>query len=338
MKRSKRIIISMILIIVIMVIAFVYLNWNKKNVVLIPSKDFIKANLKDTEEITDNIIYSNYSELEEDFSSSITENEFINNHYLLIPILDGCTKEEITPTDYKIKNREVSITIKYKAICGGCAPSYEYYLLPIPKELKQPTVEINYQAVNKVHCDPTIAYKPIIYLYPEEPIDVKVKLKNKELLTTTYPKYQNSWNVTAYPDGTLKDNNNREYYGLFWEGKNHSINIHEEGFIVEGQDMLTFLEEKLSLLGLTEKEANEFIIYWLPKLENNKYNYIYFETNEEIEQYMPLEVTPTPDSIIRIQMDVISLKEKINIKEQKISTPQREGFTVVEWGGSIIEQ
>ena len=53
---------------------------------------------------------------------------------------------------------------------------------------------------------------------------------------------------------------------------------------------------------------------------------------------MPVEITPTPDSIIRIQMDVISLKEKINIKEQKINTPQREGFTVVEWGGSIIEQ
>ena len=45
------------------------------------------------------------------------------------------------------------------------------------------------------------------------------------------------------------------------------------GFVVEGKDTIKFLEEKLKQLGLTDKEADEFIIYWLPKLENNKYNY-----------------------------------------------------------------
>ena len=34
------------------------------------------------------------------------------------------------------------------------------------------------------------------------------------------------------------------------------------------------LEEKLAILGLTERESEEFIVYWLPKLEKNKYNYI----------------------------------------------------------------
>ena len=41
-------------------------------------------------------------------------------------------------------------------------------------------------------------------------------------------------------------------------------------------------EEKLAILGLNEREAEEFIIYWLPKLESNKYNYIRFATEEEI--------------------------------------------------------
>ena len=52
---------------------------------------------------------------------------------------------------------------------------------------------------------------------------------------------------------------------------------------------------------------------------------------------MPLNVNPTPDTIIRIQMDYKPLEEKINVKEQKINTPKRTGFTVVEWGGSIIK-
>ena len=154
MKNNKRLITAMIIIILTIITVSIYINWNKKNVVLISSKDFIKVKIKDTKEITNNIIYSNYEELEKDFSSSITEKDFINNHYLLIPIVNSCTKEKITPTDYKIENNEVSITVKYKAICGGCAPSYEYYLLPIPKDLKRPTVEMNYQAINRVHCDP----------------------------------------------------------------------------------------------------------------------------------------------------------------------------------------
>ena len=77
-------------------------------------------------------------------------------------------------------------------------------------------------------------------------------------------------------------------------------------------------------------------MYWLPKLEKNKYNYIRFATNNEIENYMPLNVEPKPDSTIRIQMIYKALDSKISIKEQNISTPVRKGFTVVEWGGTEL--
>ena len=49
-------------------------------------------------------------------------------------------------------------------------------------------------------------------------------------------------------------------------------------------DVIKFLEEKLGILGLTEREAEEFIVYWLPLMEKNKYNYIRFETLEEINE------------------------------------------------------
>jgi len=191
--------------------------------------------------------------------------------------------------------------------------------------------------LNDPNCNPYVAYKPILYFYPTKETNINVTLGSPEYLTTTYPKYNNGWNVTAYPDGTLKDKNGRSYYSLFWEGDNHPAKVHEEGFVVKGSDVLPFLESKLKLLGLNDREANEFIIYWLPKLENNKYNYIYFENINEINDYMSLKVNPTPDTIIRIQMDYKPLEEKINVKEQKINTPKRNGFTVVEWGGSIIK-
>lgn len=56
---------------------------------------------------------------------------------------------------------------------------------------------------------PTIYYeaaadKPVIYLYPEKETDIHAELKLTEAeLSTTYPKYNNGWDVTAYPDGSL---------------------------------------------------------------------------------------------------------------------------------------
>ena len=42
-----------------------------------------------------------------------------------------------------------------------------------------------------------------------------------------------------------------------------------EGFCVKGEDTAAFLEDALSKLGLNRKEANEFIVYWLPLMEQN---------------------------------------------------------------------
>lgn len=194
--------------------------------------------------------------------------------------------------------------------------------------------------INRNKSDNSVSWdKPIIYLYPEETLEVEVKLGNPEYLSCTYPKYENGWKVIANPDGSLIDKNTeRNLYALYWEGKNIQKQIDiSKGFCIKGEDTAKFLEEKLEILGLTEREAEEFIIYWLPKMENNKYNYIRFETKEEQNSSMPLEVTPKPDSVIRIMMDWKALDEKIEIKEQELITPERKGFTVVEWGGTELK-
>ena len=147
------------------------------------------------------------------------------------------------------------------------------------------------------------------------------------------------WNVLAKQDGSLIDlSTNKNLYSLYYESKNKiNFKVEEEGFIVKGEEVSTFLEEKLAILGLTEREKEEFIIYWLPKLENNKYNYIRFATLDEINANMPLEINPKPDTIIRILMTFKGLDNPIYVKEQELKTPERNGFVAVEWGGTEIK-
>jgi len=180
-----------------------------------------------------------------------------------------------------------------------------------------------------------LARKPVIYLYPEDEIEVSLELSLNGRFTHTYPAYNNGWRVTAKPDGTLTDANGREYYCLFWEGEQDIEYDMSKGFVVAGSDTVAFLEEKLAILGLTEKEANEFIIYWLPFMENNEYNLISFQ-KEVYTDNARLKIMPEPDSMLRVFMAWQPLEEKIEIEEQELTGFERKGFTIVEWGGALI--
>lgn len=182
-------------------------------------------------------------------------------------------------------------------------------------------------------------YKPIIYLYPTEDLEVSVKLLKDKNLTCSYPKYKDEWKVLAQTNGNLKDlATNRQLYSLYYESKNDvEFKVENDGFVVKGEDTIKFLEEKLAILGLTEREAEEFIVYWLPKLEANKYNYVRFATLEEINENMPLEISPTPDTLIRVLMTFKELEKPIEVQEQKLETIDRTGFIAVEWGGTEIK-
>ena len=69
-------------------------------------------------------------------------------------------------------------------------------------------------------------------------------------------------------------------------------------------------------------------------MEDNAYNLIRFETKAEQDENMSLNITPKPDTVIRVMMDWKAINEPINITEQQLTTPERKEFTVVEWWGS----
>ena len=184
-----------------------------------------------------------------------------------------------------------------------------------------------------------IIWKPVIYLYPTQQQEVSVNLGYSGDFLITYPEYDNGWNVSANPDGRLiNKKDDKEYSYLFWEGKEKSETKYDmtTGFVVKGVGTIEFLQKKLSEIGLTPKEYNEFIVYWAPQMINNEYNLIHFATDSEYANRIKLNITPTPDSVLRVFMVYKSLDKHIEVEPQVFPSFERNGFTVIEWGGSQI--
>ncbi len=184
--------------------------------------------------------------------------------------------------------------------------------------------------------EPGVAYKPVIYLYPEQETEVSVELELDGHLSCTYPLYDEGWTVTASPDGTLTDKNGQTYNYLYWEGELDADYDLRRGFCVKGEDTAAFFEETLEALGFTRREANEFIVFWLPMMQNNRYNIISFQEKAYTDAAR-LDISPVPDTLIRVFMTWQASEVPIDIPEGELDAPVREGFTVVEWGGTEIK-
>ncbi|MBA3680720.1 MAG: hypothetical protein H0W73_06090 [Bacteroidetes bacterium] len=181
--------------------------------------------------------------------------------------------------------------------------------------------------------------KPVIYVYSKQKENVSIKLDLKGDFLFTYPQYSNGWNFIANPNGLI-EMGDKKYHYLFWDGK---INIETKkldfstGFIINKNDLVGFFEEKLKLMGLSSQEIEDYITYWCPRMNANEKNYIHFIFNEEYNKYASISVDPKPDHLFRVCMLWSKTNENTIVKEQQIETFKRDGFTVVEWGGSEIK-
>lgn len=208
------------------------------------------------------------------------------------------------------------------AFLGGCSTGFELYFA---------------QATYEIMSD-----KPVIYVYPETTQAVRVELNVKGRLGYTYPAYNDGWNFVANHDGTIKMNN-KEYDYLFWDAHT-SINSNEvdlnTGFIVTKDSLTSFFERQLSVMGLTPREQQDFITYWCPRMIANETNYVHFMFNEECNKISEMNITPAPKNICRVYMlwsDAEGMSRD-KMHKQEIPTFNREGFTVLEWGGSELTQ
>ena len=161
-------------------------------------------------------------------------------------------------------------------------------------------------------------------------ISVQFNIINSKF-TIIYPKFneKNTWNVKAIPNGDIliKD---KIYPYLFWEVESYFPPETNEGFIISEENAEKFLEEKLDILGLNEKGKTDFITFW-----RNKLSLCFFQSKNFFKHF-ELNITTKRDSLIRVFLTIKKLDTPINIKEQKLISNERKGFTVIEWGGSDL--
>lgn len=335
----KKLLIFIITIIILVIIICLLIIFKKRNYQLI-NYEYLNAYYIE-EQIDKELLITNYNDYinlidKYNLDKSLKEEDFNNFDYLVIFDSNMCDKEkEIGSIKYYLDNT-LEITYNIHKKCGLCAPHTDIYLYKIDK-LNINKITKKYKKLKDEVCDPDVAYKPILYLYPNKDMYISIKLENDNNIITSYPKYNNGWNVLVDKNGLIHYNN-RDYYALYWDEYNNNQVDFREGFYVTKDESLKFLEEKLDLIGLNNREANEFIMYWLPILESNEQSLVYFELTDERELNNKLIINPKPDSMLRINMHIKKVYNKIDIKNQELKTFKRYGFTAIEWGGTIHKE
>ena len=178
--------------------------------------------------------------------------------------------------------------------------------------------------------------KPVIYLYPEKEERIRVEVDPKGGIIVSEPEYNQGWEVIARPCGRLTEvKTGNVYQYLFWESTGDFYKQPEKGFVVRKEDVSEFLIGSLSRYNFNQNEISDFLEFWLPFMEKYPYYFITFLETEEMDNLAPLNVSPKPDTVIRVLMDFSPLEEPIEVEGFEINSPDREGFTLIEWGGML---
>ena len=205
--------------------------------------------------------------------------------------------------------------------------------------------------------------KAAIYLYPQETIEISIKLDKSIKYNNVIPQYKNGWLVEAEPNGYLRDLQPQytkckklpykefgfeyskhaceinKYPYIYWDGIQikKPLPDKEYGFVVKTENIDKFLSQKADEMLFNETEKKEFVRYWskTTKEKNWKYVKIYFLENEEVENYLPIYIEPKPENSNRIQIIIKKAKKNDKLEPQKLIPIKRDGYTLVEWGGII---
>lgn len=241
---------------------------------------------------------------------------------------------------YELRVNDNSVT---KEIYNAYYPGYDQKKIPYDEFLKlhpviywQDPLGRFIELRNDLFSPAVECGKPVIYLYPEKETDISVQVAPAGGFTITEPAYNDGWFVKADTQGNLYNYTDKQQYPyLFWEGYALNYQRPNEGFVVQKEKVGEFLSKTLLRLGLNAKEAAEFMDFWVPKMTTEPYYLISFVPQSEFDKLAPLNVSPRPDTVIRVFMDYQGLPKPIKLASPKIITPVRSGFTVVEWGGAL---
>jgi hypothetical protein len=176
--------------------------------------------------------------------------------------------------------------------------------------------------------------KPVLYLYPEKTISITVTIDTLGEIFESIPDYGSGWAVTVEPSGLIDG----VYDYLFYEIDIDYDFSKEVGWVFTREQFAFEMTKVLYDLGLRGAEIEEFIEFWDDTLrKDTNYYAVYLMLPEEVEEAAKLNFSTNPDSMLRVHFIFEPVPNPIPLKSPNFETFIRKGFTVVEWGGLMIE-
>lgn len=200
-----------------------------------------------------------------------------------------------------------------------------YLMITIPFQSCDPDDDEN-------ECDTCLmVYKPNIYIYPNEQILLTVKLDFPigGKIVTSIPEYGTGWNISVDTNGLI-DNT---YSYLFYESIQPDIWQNNSGWIIKIDHLESFFRKNMADYGFKGREIDDFIDYWIPRLDDYTFYSIYPQTDRLIDNVIRLNFSKEPDNLLRLFYVIEGHNQLIGIiVEPTIDDFKRDGYFVAEWG------
>ncbi|EDR29226.1 hypothetical protein EDI_237900 [Entamoeba dispar SAW760] len=196
--------------------------------------------------------------------------------------------------------------------------------------------------------------KPVILIYDDtikekeefcchlelnDAIDIGATYPNPRIIKEDNTKKAYEWKGTYCSDGVSNcviEINNKHFDYLFWEGvclKKEEFKGKEVG--ITHENISNELEVLLKKLGMNEREINDFIVYWIAKLNKNYYKVTICDSSydNEIAQLKISGFNQTHRIALKFEEveNINNLPTIDSVEERQRPT----GKYVIEWGGII---
>ncbi len=238
------------------------------------------------------------------------------------------------------RERTLDQTGSFSSIVEPGTYSFQFYFNDQYSEIQWSSLSIAPQhemtiGLQFMQAQSIMVFKPVIYVHTEAERTFDLSVNPAGNFTFVYPPMNNSWKGTAYPNGDLSIDGNKYPY-LFWES-NQQYQFHSEGngYKIEKADVVSFLQKKLTELGLNQKEQTDFITFWGPKLTQNESSFVQFSVDESCNQFAELTCSPQPESVHRVYIQIAKWDPyfELFLNDITFSSAVNESWSLLEWGG-----
>ena len=157
---------------------------------------------------------------------------------------------------------------------------------------------ISFQSCEPDERKEDLVYKPNIYIYPKETVqlDVLLSFPLGGKIVSSIPEYGNGWSITVDKNGTIDD----MYSFLFYESTQPDIWQKKSGWTVKKNVLESFFRKNMAEYGFYGHEIDDFIEYWIPRLNDCDYYSIYPQTKELIDDVIEIYFSTQTENSLRL--------------------------------------